>query len=432
MSRRALLVLVPLLALWFTRPAPARPRTAVLFQAFPWDAAVDGQKHVWYRHLKTKAPELARAGITHVWYPPVSRSVAAQGYLPSDLYDLGEGDELGHNRTLYGNRAELEESLAAFRRLGVETVADVVLNHRCASHQEDGVWNVFHHPSGGARWERWALAEGDYAGTGAPDSGEDFAAAPDVDHENPRVRADLTEWLRWLRHEVGFDGLRFDFTKGYAPRFAAGYARAAGATFAVGEYWTDMAYDGSDLRPVQDAHRQRLADWVDGTGGAVSTFDFTTKGQLQAAAASGDFSRMRAADGRASGFLGWWPARAVTFVDNHDTGSKQAHWPFPAAHVPLGYAYILSHPGTPTVFWDHLYAWGPELKTQLKAMIRLRHEAGVHAESPLKIVAAKPGLYAAVTGGRLAVRLGNGAWHPGDGWHEALAGPGYTLWTRAP
>ena len=31
-----------------------------------------------------------------------------------------------------------------------------------------------------------------------------------------------------------------------------------------------------------------------------------------------------------AGVLGWWPSRAVTFLDNHDTGSTQAHWPFPA------------------------------------------------------------------------------------------------------
>ena len=30
-----------------------------------------------------------------------------------------------------------------------------------------------------------------------------------------------------------------------------------------------------------------------------------------------------------AGMIGWWPSRAVTFVDNHDTGSTQAHWPFP-------------------------------------------------------------------------------------------------------
>ena len=26
------------------------------------------------------------------------------------------------------------------------------------------------------------------------------------------------------------------------------------------------------------------------------------------------------------GLLGWMPSHAVTFLDNHDTGSTQAHW----------------------------------------------------------------------------------------------------------
>ena len=34
-----------------------------------------------------------------------------------------------------------------------------------------------------------------------------------------------------------------------------------------------------------------------------------------------------------AGVLGWWPSRAVTFLDNHDTGSTQAHWPFPAQYL---------------------------------------------------------------------------------------------------
>jgi len=47
--------------------------------------------------------------------------------------------------------------------------------------------------------------------------------------------------------------------------------------------------------------------------------------------------------------IGWWPAKAVTFVDNHDTGSTQAMWPFPADKVMQGYAYILTHPGNPCI-----------------------------------------------------------------------------------
>ena len=57
--------------------------------------------------------------------------------------------------------------------------------------------------------------------------------------------------------------------------------------------------------------------------------------------------------GRPPGVIGLWPSRAVTFIDNHDTGSTLQHWPFPAEHVGEGYCYLLTHPGTPCVLIDH-------------------------------------------------------------------------------
>lgn len=407
-------------------PAP----TQILFQAFPWNATVKGQKHVWYRHITAQVPHLVAAGVTHVWYPPASRSVAPQGYMPGDLYDLGEGEELGDNRTFYGNLAELKRSLQVMKRRGIQPIMDAVLNHRTASHQQDGVWNVFHHASGKAWWERWALASGDYGGEGAPDSGDDFAAAPDVDHANPRVRQDLLGWLRWMRDEVGFQGIRLDFTKGYAPEYAREYSAVFGGGFTVGELWTSMSYDGDQLLPDQDTHRQQLADWVDGTGGQVSTFDFTTKGLLQEALATDRFHWLRADDGRARGFLGWWPDKAVTFVDNHDTGSEQGHWPFPRDRVLAGYAYLLTHPGTPTIFWDHLLRWGEEHRKAITRLARLRHQQGLNRGSQLRILRAEDGLYAARVGGNTAVKLGSKSWSPGDDWELASHGPGFAVWTR--
>lgn len=56
--------------------------------------------------------------------------------------------------------------------------------------------------------------------------------------------------------------------------------------------------------------------------------------------------------------LGWWPSRAVSFLENHDTGSSQNHWPFPAQHLQQGYVYLLTHPGTPCIFYDHLWTDG--------------------------------------------------------------------------
>ena len=58
-----------------------------------------------------------------------------QGYLPGQLYNLNSH---------YGNKEELKELLKAFKEAGVVTLADIVINHRCADAQdENGLWNTF-------------------------------------------------------------------------------------------------------------------------------------------------------------------------------------------------------------------------------------------------------------------------------------------------
>lgn len=41
----------------------------------------------------------------------------------------------------------------------------------------------------------------------------------DLDHHNPQLRQSLTDWLRWLHRDLGFEGWRFDFVRGYAPEY---------------------------------------------------------------------------------------------------------------------------------------------------------------------------------------------------------------------
>ena len=52
---------------------------------------------------------------------------------------------------------------------------------------------------------------------------------------------------------------------------------------------------------AQDAHRQRIIDWCDATGGTAAAFDFTTKAILQEAAASKEYWRLRDPHGRPAG-----------------------------------------------------------------------------------------------------------------------------------
>lgn len=47
-----------------------------------------------------------------------------------------------------------------------------------------------------------------FKGKGANSSGDSFGAAPNIDHTAEVVKSGLSEWLRWMRSEIGFDGWR--------------------------------------------------------------------------------------------------------------------------------------------------------------------------------------------------------------------------------
>lgn len=83
--------------------------------------------------------------------------------------------------------------------------------------------------------------------------------------------------------------------------------------------------------------------------------ELTVASRVQEAVEYNKYDWLVDEDNTPHGLLGIQPTRSITFVDNHDTGSTQAHWPFPKEKILEGYAYIMTHPGMPTVFWEHLY-----------------------------------------------------------------------------
>lgn len=121
-------------------------------------------------------------------------------------------------------------------------------------------------------------------------------------------------------------------------------------SFYVGEYWSSLAYGDGRLKENQIFHRRQLLNWVRSAGLYATAFDCTTKGILQSSV-QGELWRLKDQAGKRPGLIGIAPERAVTFVENHDTGSTQNLWPFPFEKIMQGYAYILTHPGIPSMVY---------------------------------------------------------------------------------
>eukprot|EP01018_Ginkgo_biloba_P018376 Gb_04803 [translate_table: standard] len=389
----------------------------ILLQGFNWES----HKHHWWPNLEQKIPYLAKAGFTSIWLPPAFNSLAPQGYLPQNIYSLNSA---------YGSEHQLKSLLQIMQNNNVRAMADIVINHRMGSTQgSGGLYNRYDGMP--LPWDERAVTCCT-GGHGNCSTGDNFDGAPNIDHNQDFVRRDIKEWLRWLRKSIGFQDFRFDFAKGFAGKFVKEYIEASEPLFTVGEYWDSCSYTppSDHLDYNQDSHRQRIINWIDSTGGLSGAFDFTTKGILQEAV-KGEWWRLRDCQGKPSGVLGRWPSRAVTFIENHDTGSTQAHWPFSSNHIMEGYAYILTHPGIPTVFYDHFCDWGSSIQNQIIKLMTIRRTQDLHSRSSIRILEANSHVYAANIGEKVCMKLGDGSWCPnGKEWKLATCGHRYAVWHK--
>ncbi len=423
-----------------TTAAPAQCPD-VMFQAFHWDSWNTQEENVklygrtkWVDFINgsngTSAEEVGQ-WFDLVWLPPMSRGTGGTGYLPSCYSDLGST-----NGTDWGTKKKLDEFITTLRQNGARVVADIVINHAVAQNGwcDFGTYNFGSYGkfSPDASWicktdeMNTDSGAGDCKGkaTGAADDGygseANYEAGRDWDHTNSKVQEMFKAYLKWLRNEIKIDGFRYDYCKGFHNSHIADYNSAAAAYFSVMEYW-----DG-DVNALQ--YHLNDAKWN------TLTFDFATKYTA--------FNNGIAANNYASlkgcGLLGAGKSRyAVTFLDSHDSFMRDDNefcgkgnsMKYPGK-VQQCYAFILSMPGVPCVFFPH---W-VKFKEQLKPMINARYKTGVHSESAVSDEAGSGYYKATITGTNGQIRLligpNSGYASTPSGFTKAVVGENYGVYYK--
>ncbi len=436
-------------------------KSGVMLQGFNWDSAPRGNGYTienpnpkwytWYGTMLASADEIKNT-FEYVWFPPASKTdtASSEGYAPTQLNDLN---------SCYGTEAELKSVVQAIQP--AKAIADIVVNHRAGTTS----WGDFTNP----RWtdDYYSICSDDEGFSnpsspmngsskkGAADSGMGYAAYRDLDHTNLSVQQGIYSWMNTVLRRAGFVGWRYDFVKGFGGEYVGYYNAMTDTAFSVGEYWPDGNNNWSTL----------LNEWVNKTETTVNSvagkksraFDFVLKQKLNSAFGwykagqepTNSWNMSLLAD--SSTLMRSAPATAVTFVDNHDTGSTQQHWELKWDNVPAAYAFILTHPGYPCVAWQHyftgdgwqyrggetVYGTSNTFKQHIDYLIDLRKSVGIEYDDTVEVLKSEETLYAAkITGtsGEIVVAIGGEVWSPTgagyDGNHPVYQGGNFKIWQK--
>ena len=187
------------------------------------------------------------------------------------------------------------------------------------------------------------------------DDGSLFYEEQNLDHNQEYVQnwlwKDENSVAKYYMNEIGFDGWRFDYVLGYEPWVVKEWLDEVGG-FSVAELW--------------DGNVQVLNEYVEETGSGV--FDFATFYKLEEGLDRFDDLNYLTQE------MVWqtYPEKAVTFTANHDTEKDENEDNRIAAENKMkAYAFILTHPGYPTIFYSDYE--NEEYQEELKNLIAIHN-----------------------------------------------------------
>lgn len=467
-------------------------KTAVMLQGFTWNSAPRGTGWnkenpspywgKWYDIMKKNASSI-KDTFGYVWFnpPSICDTNSSEGYAPTELNNLN---------SYYGTATELKEVIQAIQP--AKAIADIVVNHRAGS----TCWGDFTNPDWGvvkgvkypaicSDDEAFNASSGDKAHmvgkpSGAADTGATYGAYRDLDHTNTVVQDGIIAWMNDVLKPAGFVGWRYDYVKGFAGKYVGKYNAGSDAQFSVGEYWPTADYNASSPSGWGDEIKNWITSTAEENGQKSRAFDFALKGAMNSVFGctwrEGKYPNYTSGGSSGSGNYALLadesnlyisqPSDAVTFIDNHDTGSNQGHWELNRNKIGAGYALILTHPGVPCVSWSHYFTFneggngnttypysglgaaqsylagntvaGTEktLREHIDYLIQLRKETGIEYDSVRTTLKADSSVYAAeITGtnGSLIVSIGGSYTPSADGYagnNPIYGGTNFKIWKK--
>ena len=193
-------------------------KSAVVYQIYPRSFAdSDGDGVGDLRGIIGRLDYLAALGVDVVWLSPIYRSPQADfGYDISDYRDIDP---------LFGTLADFDDLVDGLHRRGMKLVMDVVVNHTSDEHpwfvasrssKDDPKrdWYVWRDPRDGGEPNNWGAFFGGSVWELDEASGQYYLhlfdkKQPDLNWENPAVRAAVHDMMRWWL-DRGVDGFRMD------------------------------------------------------------------------------------------------------------------------------------------------------------------------------------------------------------------------------
>lgn len=372
-----------------------------------FDANVPADQTLWNKAAEA-APALKKLGATAVWFPPATKGPQGKedmGYIPYDLYDLGEFNQKGSVGTRYGTKEEYIKAIKAMKAQGINVYADIAIRRKLGADKIEKVtaaqfnekdlpqmignkkvvgalskftfpgrknkyskfkWNWNHFA--GIDWKQeefqkkvCTLSGMDYETAEKDFSKYDYILGCEIDFYNQELYEELMIWAAWYEKNTDVDGFRFQEADCIPGWFLKDFTIAAANAsddhrnlFTAGEYW--------------HWNRDYINGYIGSTDNTISMFDVPLHFNFHdASVAEGSYDMSRLLDGS---IMMSDPEKAVTFVENHESQpggvfeSVVKDW-----FKPLAYATILlREQGYPCMFMGD-YQGIPAVKLKSKKTI---------------------------------------------------------------